>query len=120
MGPTSLLLRPGDRRPDFFLSPGSTETLRKLVGRSPANRSRLIGPSTGPEDGRAQPFAGPDSAALQKAASVVPVVVAAIRLGRRRRRWTGRLGGGADGPLSLLCVPEREILARPALTTGRG
>jgi predicted 2-oxoglutarate/Fe(II)-dependent dioxygenase YbiX len=107
----ALLLRPGDRLPDFFL-PGLDGKLRKFVWSFTGQPVALIAL----DDLKmvdAEPFAALIAAC--KAASVVPVVVCGNAVAAAGGAWTKL--AGVDGPL-LLCDGERKFL--PALLTQGG
>jgi predicted 2-oxoglutarate/Fe(II)-dependent dioxygenase YbiX len=107
----ALLLRPGDRLPDFFL-PGLDGKLRKFIWSFTGEPVALIALDD-LKTTDAQPFAALIAAC--KAASVVPVVVCGNPLAAAGAAWTKL--AGADGPL-LLCDAERKFL--PALLTQGG
>lgn len=102
----ALLLRPGDRLPDFFL-PGLDGKLRKFVWSFTGEPVALIALDD-LKTVDAEPFAALIAAC--KSASVAPVVVCGNPVAAAGAAWTKL--AGADGPL-LLCDSERKFL--PAL-----
>jgi len=106
-----LLLRPGDRLPDFFL-PGLDGKLRKFIWSFTGEPVALIALDD-LKTVDAEPFAALIAACT--AASVVPVVVCANPVATAGAVWAKL--AGADGPL-LLCDGERKFL--PALLTQGG
>ena len=106
-----LLLRPGDRLPDFFL-PGLDGKLRKFVWSFTGEPVALI-VLDDLKTVDAEPFAALIAAC--KTASVVPVVVCGNPLAAAGAAWEKL--AAADGPL-LLCDAERKFL--PAFLTVGG
>jgi predicted 2-oxoglutarate/Fe(II)-dependent dioxygenase YbiX len=107
----TLLLRPGDRLPDFFL-PGLDGKLRKFVWSFTGEPVALIALDD-LKTVDTEPFAALIAAC--KTASVVPVVVCGNPLAAAGAAWAKL--AGADGPL-LLCDAERKFL--PAFLTVGG
>ncbi len=107
----ALLLRPGDRLPDFFL-PGLDGKLRKFIWSFTGQPVALIA-----VDDLKTVDAEPLTALLAacKTAAVVPIVVCGTPVAAAAAPWTKL--AGSDGPL-LLCDAERKFL--PALLTQGG
>jgi predicted 2-oxoglutarate/Fe(II)-dependent dioxygenase YbiX len=107
----ALLLRPGDRLPNFFL-PGLDGKLRKLIWSFTGEPVALV-MLDDLKTVDAEPFAA--FLAACKSASTIPVVLCANPIAAAAAPWAKL--AGADGPL-LLCDAERKML--PALLSQGG